>query len=227
LQYDDFGNPYIVTYYSRTTTAAMKKWSPYSLELSAIALTLKAFENVLGGLEIHIMSDNAVCVNINAFKPTNNREKRLIAYLMGFDCTYHYVKGRENILADCLSRLSEDLDSDQISQFLPTEKATEDDFILPILQCIPEETQPDTQNEQSEAVPDPDVPVKNERQWFIYKFQILPNKNQKLMKETISYYVLWITSRNISLTVLCLTKQPIAPRLPLSEKSPLDGATLI
>jgi len=75
LQYDDFGNPYIVAYYSRTTTAAMKKWSPYSLELSAIALTLKAFENVLSGLEIHIMSDNAVCVNINAFKPMNIARK--------------------------------------------------------------------------------------------------------------------------------------------------------
>jgi len=113
---------YIVAYYSRTTTVAMKKWSPYSLELSAITLTLKAFENVLGGLEIHIMSDNAVCVNINAFKPANNREKRLIAYLMGFDCTYHYVKGREIILADCLSRLSEDLDSDQISRFYPLKR---------------------------------------------------------------------------------------------------------
>jgi len=105
---------------------------------------------------------------------------------MGFDCTYHYIKGRENILADCLSRLSEDLDGDQISRFLPNEKATVDDFILPILQCIPEETQPDTQNEQSETVPDPKVSVNNERQWFVYKFQILPNKNQKPTPTAVS-----------------------------------------
>jgi len=149
------------------------------LELTAVGLTLKAYENILYGLEIHVMSDNAVCVNINSFRPMNNREKRLIAYLQQFNLHFHYIKGRENLLADCLSRLPEDLDSQQVERLLPCEKPTEDDFILPLLSQAPLSVEQNVQNEPLEDISDEEKSANKNREWIVYTFDVVSNFTNK------------------------------------------------
>jgi len=52
--------------------------------------------------------------NIAKYKPLNNRERRLISYISQFRLKIRYIPGRNNKLADMLSRIPEDLNSSQI-----------------------------------------------------------------------------------------------------------------
>ena len=47
------------------TTPAQQSWTPFNLELHAIAIILKTFESLLLHQTINIFTDNAVCVQLN------------------------------------------------------------------------------------------------------------------------------------------------------------------
>jgi len=59
--------------------------------------------------DLTVFTDNAVVAAIQNYKPFNNRERRLIAYISQFLMTLRYLLGRKNTIADCLSRIGEDL----------------------------------------------------------------------------------------------------------------------
>jgi len=48
-------------------------------------------------------------LNVDKWHPVNQRERRLIAYLMQFRLNLKYVKGCHNSNADALSRIFEDM----------------------------------------------------------------------------------------------------------------------
>ena len=119
IQFNDSGVPNVSAYLSYATTDAQKRWPIYQLELSALALTLKAYESFLLHLDINVFTDNAVVLQLVKYRPINNREKRLVAYLFRFKLNIHYISGQSNKVADCLSRVVDDLNADQIQQLTP------------------------------------------------------------------------------------------------------------
>ena len=130
IQYDDDGLPHVCAYLSHATTDSQKKWPIYMLELSALALTLRAYESFLLHLDINVFSDNAVVVQLAKYKPINNREKRLIAYLSQFRLNIRYISGSDNKIADCLSRIAEDLNAEQIAILRPPTVDLRNEFLL-------------------------------------------------------------------------------------------------
>jgi len=64
--------------------------------------------------QINIFTDNAVCVQLNKYRPFSAREKRLIAYLSQFKLNVRYLKGSRNYTADCLSRIMDDMNEIQV-----------------------------------------------------------------------------------------------------------------
>jgi len=130
----------VCAYLSTATTPNQKKWLPFQLEMFGLAMSLRAYEKLLLGNEVHVFPDNAVVVHLQKYRPMNARESRMIAYLSQFHLDIRYVKGVHNYTADCLSRLYEDLDDSQIQRMRPDERILQEEFILPVT-CDVESTQ--------------------------------------------------------------------------------------
>jgi len=71
-----------------------------------------------------------VVLQLAKYKPIINREKRLVAYLSQFKLNIHYISGQSNKVADCLSRVVDDLNADQIQQLTPPPADLQNEFIL-------------------------------------------------------------------------------------------------
>ena len=131
-QLDNNNVPHVCGYLSTATTPNQKKWLPFQLEMFGLAMSLRAYEKLLLGNEVHVFTDNAVVVHLQKYRPMNARETRMIAYLSQFHLDIKYVKGVHNYTADCLSRLYEDLDDSQIQRMRPDERILQEEFILPV-----------------------------------------------------------------------------------------------
>ncbi|KAJ1520401.1 hypothetical protein ONE63_003536 [Megalurothrips usitatus] len=56
------------------------------------------------GQKIHVVSDHASLVNFSTFTSSSTKTNRLLSILANFDLVVHAAKGRDNLLADHLSR---------------------------------------------------------------------------------------------------------------------------
>ena len=106
---DDVKSVHVCAYMSFATTDTQRRWNPYQLEFLALGLCLRQYETVFLQSNLTVFTDNAVVAAIQNYKPFNNRERRLIAYISQFLMTLRYLLGRKNTIADCLSRIGEDL----------------------------------------------------------------------------------------------------------------------
>jgi len=136
IQYDDDGKtPHVCGYQSQATTAGQKKWAIYQLEMTALALMLKTYEPLLLHLDIVCFTDNSIVHNIAKYKPINNRERRLIAYLSQFKLNIRYIPGAQNKIADCLSRLPGDLTDAECRILRPAPRDSIDDFVVSVTEA--------------------------------------------------------------------------------------------
>ena len=107
LEQHDGENIEVIGYYSKTLTATQSRYSTYDLELLAVYSSVKYFEHLLLDTPFTIFTDNKSLVN-SFSKPSENhtpKQVRQLSYLSQFDCTIEHLPGKDNIVADCLSRL--------------------------------------------------------------------------------------------------------------------------
>ena len=177
VQYDDLGRPSVCSYLSHATTETQQKWCPYQLEMLALGLSLRAHETLFLGSEINVFTDNAIILNIAKYQAINNREKRLLAYISQFRLKIRYIPGRDNKLADMLSRIPEDLNNSQVKDFYPPARQADEEFILPILTPDPLElpVQANLEDMDTDNSNDLDSPISedNPRPWTTYTFESL------------------------------------------------------
>jgi len=65
---------------------------------------------------------------IQTYKPINNSESRLIAFITQCPMTLRYPPGRKNKIADCLSRISEDLKKEDLVKCAPPQNIYDEEF---------------------------------------------------------------------------------------------------
>ena len=130
---DDNKSPNVCGYISFATTDTQRRWNPYQLEFLALGLCLRQYETIFLQSDLTAATtDNAVVAAIQNYKPLNNRERCLIAYVSQFPMTLRYLPGRKNTIANCLSRIGEDLRKEDLVKFVPPQKLYDEEFILPI-----------------------------------------------------------------------------------------------
>ena len=99
-----------IAFYSRKLTDAQTRYTTTERELLAIVETLKEYHNILLGHEINVYTDhkNLTCKHINT-----ERIMRWRLLLEEYGLNIQYIQGSKNVVADALSRLELDKDSDK------------------------------------------------------------------------------------------------------------------
>lgn len=103
-QETDEGELRIVSLASRGLNAAEKKYTTSEQELLAIVYVLGKFRNYVLGRKFVIKTDHRALTFLRTCKISSNRMSRWILAIQEYDFDIEHIPGKDNILADFLSR---------------------------------------------------------------------------------------------------------------------------
>ena len=93
-------------FFSKKLLATQTRYSAFDRELLGIFLSVKHFRHLLEGRSFTIFTDHKPLLYIFTMRDPSPRQQRQITYLSQFSCKIEHIHGKENAIADCLSRFS-------------------------------------------------------------------------------------------------------------------------
>ena len=104
-QYQD-GKPRLIGYASKTLPEACSHYSVTELEMTGLLVNMGLWKNILKHREFDAAVDHVAVTQILKAKtePASNRIMRLLDCLSAYSFNLYYLKGKDMILADYLSR---------------------------------------------------------------------------------------------------------------------------
>ena len=108
------GRPKLIAYASKRMPKTARNYSITELEMYGLAINIASFAHLLKRVDCDAMVDHLAITHImkSKMKPATNRIKRLLEVLSSYSFNLYYIKGKDMILSDSLSRQIED-DSNQ------------------------------------------------------------------------------------------------------------------
>ena len=103
-QKDKNGDERPVSFASRTLTAVERRYSAGEREMLAIMYFIKYWHTYLWGRHFSVYTDHSPLTGIKTKKDVTRRLSRMILALQAYDYELHYTPGKENGVADALSR---------------------------------------------------------------------------------------------------------------------------
>lgn len=94
----------VITYESRKLKDHEIRYSAYDLELTAVVHALRVWRHYLLGKRFILKTDHSSLTCYFKQADLNSRQARWNAFLSEFDIDLQHVKGKENKVADALSR---------------------------------------------------------------------------------------------------------------------------
>ena len=117
LRQNQEGKPKLIGYASKTLPEACSRYSVTELEMTGLLVNMTLWKNLLKHREFDAAVDHAAVAQIMKAKtePATTRIMRLLDRLSAYSFNLYYVKGRDMILADYLSRhRHKDLDPSEL-----------------------------------------------------------------------------------------------------------------
>ena len=104
-QYQD-GKPHLIGYASKTLPEACSRYSVTELEMTGLLVNMGLWKNILKHREFDAAVNHVAVTQILKAKtePASNRIMRLLDCLSAHSFNLYYLKGKDMILADYLSR---------------------------------------------------------------------------------------------------------------------------
>lgn len=93
-----------IGFFSKVFKDAEQNYCTYDKELSAVYKSVKHFEWLLFGMTFTLRVDHKPLLNMLSKTSDIERRRRQVEYLSAFDFSVEYIPGKENIVADALSR---------------------------------------------------------------------------------------------------------------------------
>ena len=113
------GKPKLIAYASKRLPEAARNYSITELELCGLAINIASFSHLLKRVDFDAIVDHLALTHIIKSKaePATTRIKRLLELISSYSFNLYYMKGKDMILSDFLSRQGND-DSDP-SEIIP------------------------------------------------------------------------------------------------------------
>ena len=107
------GKPKLIAYMSKGMLEAARNYSITELEMCGLAINITSFAHLLKRVDFDAVVDYLAIMQImkSKMEPTTKRIKRLLEIVTSYSFNLYYIKGKDMILSDFLSRQIED-DSD-------------------------------------------------------------------------------------------------------------------
>ena len=93
-----------VSFASKKFTTTQKKYSTTDREFCALHWAIKKFEHYLYGQHFIVNTDHKPLLGLLKGKSNNKRQTRYQMYLQDFDFQLRHISGKNNVIADALSR---------------------------------------------------------------------------------------------------------------------------
>ena len=108
-----YGKPKLIAYVSKRMPEAAKNYSITELEMCGLAINIASFAHLLKRVDFDTIVGHLAIMHImkSKMEPATNRIRRLLEILRSYSFNLYYIKGKDMILSDFLSRQIED-DSD-------------------------------------------------------------------------------------------------------------------
>lgn len=97
-----------VGYFSKTMTPAERAYPIQDRELLAVVQTIEHYCPELIGQQFFVVTDHQALIYFSSKRSLSTRQVRWADFLSNFDITFQYRPGRENVVADALSRKTVD-----------------------------------------------------------------------------------------------------------------------
>ena len=100
------GQPRLIVYASKRMPEAAKNYLITELEMCRLAMNIATFSHLLKKVDFDAVVDHLAIAHIMRSKaePATTRIKRLIELLSPYSFNLYYIKGKDMVLSDCLSR---------------------------------------------------------------------------------------------------------------------------
>ena len=100
------GKPKLIAYPSKRLPEAAHNYLITELEMCGLAINIASFAHLLRKVDFDAVVDHLVITQIMRSKvePATNRIKRLLEVLSAYSFNLYYIKGKDMILSDFLSR---------------------------------------------------------------------------------------------------------------------------
>ena len=104
------GKPKVIAYMSKRLPETVINYSITELEVCGFAINIASFAHLLKRVDFNAIVDHLALTHIIKSKaePTTTRIKRLLEVLSSYSFNLYYIKGRDMILSDFLSRQKQD-----------------------------------------------------------------------------------------------------------------------
>ena len=104
------GKPKLIAYTSKRMPKAVRNYPITELEICGLAINIASFAHLLKRVDFDAVVDHLAITHImkSKMEPATNRIKRLLEILSSYSFNLYYIKGKDMILSDFLSRQIED-----------------------------------------------------------------------------------------------------------------------
>ena len=104
------GKPKLIAYASKGLPEVVRSYSIIELELCGLAINIASFSHLLKRVDFDAIVDHLASTHIIKSKeePATTRIKRLLELISSYSCNLYYMKGKDMILSDFLSRQTHD-----------------------------------------------------------------------------------------------------------------------
>ena len=104
------GRAKLIAYTSKRMPEAARNYSITELEMCSLAINIASFAHLLKRVDFDAVVDHLVIMHImkSMMEPATNKIKRLLEVLSSYSFNLYYIKGKDMILSDFLSRQIED-----------------------------------------------------------------------------------------------------------------------
>jgi hypothetical protein len=110
-------NGFVICYESRKLKEHEKNYATHDLELGAIVHTLRKWRHCLMGKRFELRIDHNSLKYLFDHPTLNARQSRWLEFLCEYDFDIKHIKGKENKVADALSRRVHELHATTISMY--------------------------------------------------------------------------------------------------------------